>query len=396
MWCVGDVVKLKTNSTMGATLRKATLLAKQAVVVVCVVCFFACPLCVISTVLAVSCPFLPRRIYARFAALLQEQFLVAFVYAFERGHSRLKIYVSGDKPEARGVGEQSGALIVSNHVAAHADWAPIYSLVARQGHGALGGFRCVVKDIAKWIPGFGWGMWLMNWPFLKRNWASDKEYLKSKLQAYRGIEGVPLSLLIFPEGTRWTSKKHAQAVAFAKERQLYIPKHTMCPRYKGFQALVRGLHSGNCADVVYDATLFYTGFNMKPGRKGPGTLNVFVHDVKPGAPECAFHIHVRKLNLAELNAKDDVELKKELFEWFKKKDLLIEEFLRNSKRFPQSTKLQPMAASRWVPALLLMVFLFLVFVYSVNGFYRAYHIILLHHHRAYKNILARLDRHFDM
>ena len=148
-------------------------------------CFSVLPLCVISATLAMLYPFLPRAAYARLAAFLQEQFLIGFIFLFERGRgSRLQVYVSGDVgPSGKILPGSSdgagGAMMVSNHVAAHGDWAPIYSLVARQGPGALGGFRCVVKDIAKWIPGFGWGMWLMNWPFLKRNWAS---LWKSKIQ----------------------------------------------------------------------------------------------------------------------------------------------------------------------------------------------------------------------
>ena len=66
-----------------------------------------------------------------------------------------------------------------------------------------------------------------------------------------------------------------------------------------------GLRSGGCADVVYDVTLSYTGFRMKAGRKGPGPLNVFLHDAMPGAPECAFHMHVRRLALSDVDAKDD-------------------------------------------------------------------------------------------
>jgi 1-acyl-sn-glycerol-3-phosphate acyltransferase len=354
-----------------------------------VACFSVAPLCAISALLALLYPLLPRAAYARAAAFLQEQFLTAFVFFFERGRgSRLSVYVSGDvdaSGKVRCLGKEGGAdglrgaLIVCNHVAAHGDWAPIYSLVARQGVGALGGFRCVVKDVAKWIPGFGWGMWLMNWPFLKRNWASDKRYLEDKLRAYDGAaSGVPLSMLIFPEGTRWTVKKHAQAVAFAKQRGLHVPTHTMCPRYKGFQALVRGLSAGACADVVYDVTLSYTGFNMKAGRKGPGPFNVFLHDVKPGAPECAFHMHVRRLSLADVDAKDDAALKAALFDWFARKDAMMEEFLAGSKRFPGAVKLDPLPASRWLPATLFTLAQTALFVHAVRVLYTAAWLLLFH------------------
>ena len=87
-------------------------------------------------------------------------------------------------------------------------------------------------------------MWLLEWPFLKRNWAGDKIYLENKLKGY-GTTNNELTMVIFPEGTRWTVKKHADAVKYANERKLHVPVHTMIPRYKGFQALVRGL--GKCS-----------------------------------------------------------------------------------------------------------------------------------------------------
>jgi 1-acyl-sn-glycerol-3-phosphate acyltransferase len=92
-------------------------------------------------------------------------------------------------------------MMVSNHCSAHGDWAPIYSLMARQGDSGIGGFKCVIKNSAKYIPFFGWGMYLLNWPFLKRKWDSDKEYLHRTLKGFAG-DGVPVSLLVFPEGTK--------------------------------------------------------------------------------------------------------------------------------------------------------------------------------------------------
>ena len=273
----------------------------------------------------------------------------------------------------------SGALIVCNHVAAHGDWAPICSLVARQGPCALGGVRFVVKDIAKWIPGFGWAMWLMNWPFLKRKWASDKNYLERKLRSHNNAgTGAPLSMAIFPEGTCWTVKQHARAVSFAKERQLYLPTHTLCPRYKGFKALVRGLSASGCADTIWDVTLAYTGFNMKPGMKGPGPLQVLLHDAREGAPEVAFHIHVRRLDLTEVNAMDDVTLKKALFDWFERKDGMIEEFLSGTKRFPGDVRLDSLPASQWIPSVLVTSALAGVFVWSVWVMKKALWVLLFH------------------
>ena len=305
------------------------------------------PLVVIGILLSLCLPVLPTKTYNKVAAFLQNQFLLAFVWLYERNHSGLNIYVSGDK-----IPPNESALIISNHVASHGDWAPIYSLVARESSTSLGGFKVVIKDIVKWIPGFGWCMWLLNWPFLKRNWAGDKAYLEKKLKSY-AKDDVPLQLLIFPEGTRFTKKKHAAAVAYAKERKLHVPVHTMIPRYKGFQALVRGLDG--VATHIYDVTLAYNGFHDQEYEKGTGYFNLYTHEVSEGNEICEMHMHVRRLKLADL-PEDDAKLKELLFKWFEKKDAMLHLFYSSkNKRFEGAKKLAPLPASQWIPALSLMI-----------------------------------------
>ena len=330
---------------MGIMLAK---LFKSLLVLAVVTTLCVCPLSLIGLLMAVAWPVLPTNSYSKLAAWCQNQFLIAFVWMYERNHSSLNIYVSGDTLPLH-----ESSLLVCNHVASHGDWAPIYSLVARQK--GLGGFKCVVKDIVKWIPGFGWCMWLLNWPLLKRNWAGDKLYLQQKLRAYGQIDNVPLSLLIFPEGTRWTEQKHAAAVEYAKERKLHVPVHTMIPRYKGFQALVRGLDG--VATHIYDITLAYNGFQLPKGSKGPGYFNLFIQNVTTERKMCEFHMHVRRIKLSDL-PKDDAKLKEMLFQWFAEKDTLLGDFYASTnKRFKGAVKLQPLPASEWIPATSLMVVL---------------------------------------
>ena len=83
----------------------------------------------------------------------------------------------------------------------------------------LGTFRTLIKRIIMFIPGFGTAMYLLNWPFLTRKADKDLAYL-AKLMAQYKKDGLPLWLTCFPEGTRYTEKKHADSLAFAKERGL--------------------------------------------------------------------------------------------------------------------------------------------------------------------------------
>ena len=83
----------------------------------------------------------------------------------------------------------------------------------------LGTFRTLIKRVIMFIPGFGTAMYLLNWPFLTRKADKDLAYL-AKLMAQYKKDGLPLWLTCFPEGTRYTEKKHADSLAFAKERGL--------------------------------------------------------------------------------------------------------------------------------------------------------------------------------
>ena len=293
-------------------------------------------------------PILPRRRYATLTASLQQEFLTVLVLLVER-HKKLRIYFSGDAPPP----PKEAALVLPNHAAAHGDWAPLFSLAARQGGGMLGAVKTVIKDVAKWIPGFGWTMYLANWPFLKRKWTEDKSYLQKKLQTYAELDHLPLQIWLFPEGTRWTKKKHAAAVKFARERKLcggWIPEYTMVPRVKGFVALVKGLRG--VVSHVYDITLAYTGFALKPGSKGPGMAAIFAPKVAAECKECAFHVHVRRLKLSSL-PEDEDELKKTLYEWFQAKDNLLQEFHKSSeredsRRFVGAKAASPLSTLLWL------------------------------------------------
>ena len=302
-----------------------------------------------QALLLVGLPFLSRRAYNRLAQYVQGMYLKAFVQLYER-NANLKIYVSGDAVDKRGSAKDS-ALVVINHAAAHGDWAPLYSLAARAG--LLGAVKTVAKASLIWAFPFGTGMWLMNWPLLKRKWQTDKGYLERKLRRY-GEDGGNLQLWLFPEGTRWTKAKHAEAVSFAKERKIcdgWLPKHTMVPRVKGFVALKRGLHG--IATHMYDVTVAYTGFELKEGEKGPGLSDVFLPRTRRGAKECAYHLHVRRIEIDQIpdsGGDDDGKLKEFIYKTFKEKDALLEKFYEQEQpSFPGPRQLAPLPASDWMP-----------------------------------------------
>ena len=97
----------------------------------------------------------------------------------------------------------------------------------------LGDMKWFVKNVVKFVPGPGVGMWLLDCIFLARDWLKDRKNIDTLFKKYKE-EQIPLFLVSFLEGTRLTPKKLAAAQAFAKERGHYVPKHTLVPRTKGF------------------------------------------------------------------------------------------------------------------------------------------------------------------
>lgn len=143
------------------------------------------------------------------------------------------------------------ALVLPNHQSM-ADVMVLLCLARRTGR--IADLKWFVKDPVKWVPGPGWGMYFLDCVYVKRNWARDEATIHRTFAKY-AAERIPLALVSFLEGTRKTPAKHAAAVAFARGRDLPVPRHTLVPRTKGFVATMTGLRDH--LDAVHDVTIHY-------------------------------------------------------------------------------------------------------------------------------------------
>ncbi len=57
-----------------------------------------------------------------------------------------------------------------------------------------------------YIPGFGWGMWVLGCPFLHRNWSDDVQQINRTFNALK-TRKLPFWLISHCEGTRITPQK---------------------------------------------------------------------------------------------------------------------------------------------------------------------------------------------
>lgn len=115
---------------------------------------------------------------------------------FER--QQAKITYSGDE-----IPPGESAIVIPNHISG-SDFYLVHHLANRAG--MLQWCNYFAKDSLKWIPGFGWGMWLMGLIYVKRNWADDAASIE---RAFSGIKSQerPSWIVMFLEGTRRTPEK---------------------------------------------------------------------------------------------------------------------------------------------------------------------------------------------
>ncbi len=173
----------------------------------------------------------------------------------------------------------------------------------------LGDLKFFVKHALKWVPGLGWGMQFLGCPFLRRDWASDRELIDRTFKTIVG-EQIPVWLVSFVEGTRSTPEKIRASAVWARERGIEPFRNVLAPRSKGFAATVGGLR--HHLDAVYDITIGY--------EDGVPTLWQYILGCVKRT-----HLHAERFPVDDLPESDD-GLRDWLFERFRAKDELLEHF----------------------------------------------------------------------
>ncbi|KAJ3095395.1 hypothetical protein HDU97_006998 [Phlyctochytrium planicorne] len=267
-------------------------------------------------------------------------------------------------------------IILANHQTL-VDWWYLWLLAWWKG--AHGDVRIVLKSSLKWIPIMGWGMQFFEFIFLNRKISMDASILTASMRKIRSTAslslppytptpkytGLPLWLILFPEGTVYTLDTIEKSTAYADRVNMpphLRPKHTILPRSTGlkicFDELMHGADEGAASkkvdgapcfvDSLHDITMGFEGAN---GERGKGTPDDVAYD-RFGLTEVFFggkgprrvHLHVRTVSLADVpNPKAGVvEGKGDAFdEWllglYREKDTLMDGFYQEGK-FPDKGK----------------------------------------------------------
>lgn len=199
----------------------------------------------------------------------------------------------------------------------------------------LQGCKYFAKDSLKWMPVFGWGIYLNAFIMVKRNWSEDKSRINKVFSKIKSMDS-PTWVVSYCEGnyfskgeklfnigllgTRQTPEKLSASQEFAKSRNLPIFKHVMVPRTKGFISTVNSFRESRI-EALYDLTLVYYHIPTRQIQMAPSIVRAFMDDLDG---EYRFTLNVKRYLIKDL-PHDDKGLSDWLIERFREKDLFISE-----------------------------------------------------------------------
>lgn len=171
--------------------------------------------------------------------------------------------------------------------------------------------RFLLKQQLIWVPFLGFCWWALDMAFLRRYSRAELirnpelrgKDLENAARACEKLKHIPVSMMSFPEGTRFTTAKHQQ--------QNSPFKHLLKPRYGGIGQILYSFD--DALDHLIDVTIIYPD--------GPPNLWQFVSGQVNG-----ISVRVRLLAIGEAvrgkNFREDAEAKNALNLWLN--DLWVE------------------------------------------------------------------------
>lgn len=143
-------------------------------------------------------------------------------------------------------------LVIINHIS----WVDIFA-VLRAFSGKAPFPRFFLKHTLFWAPMVGQAAWALDFPFMRRDSAEYLERhpekrgrdLETTRIACRRFRGIPVSIINFIEGTRFTPEKHAE--------QASPYRYLLRPRVGGIAFVIAAM--GEELDGVIDVTIAYPG-----------------------------------------------------------------------------------------------------------------------------------------
>ncbi|EAL63183.1 hypothetical protein DDB_G0288523 [Dictyostelium discoideum AX4] len=255
----------------------------------------------------------------------------------------IKDYQNFDNNQKKVLGKDRNALVLINHTY-HCDWLLSFSLGERSGR--IGNIKIAMKDIIKYVPFAGIGIWAMGFIFLSRKWQNDQPKINKAYEHLRK-DGEPFWFVTHPEGSRVSEKNLKESQEFSRSRGLPILENLLIPRVKGFTSSVVALHDQ--IDAVYDLTVAY--------KKKPGNIFRLLY----GANPTEIHVHVRRFPISSIPVNDIKGVEQWLYKTYQEKDRLLKSFKENGYFSDGKFLDQPFKPQKYLKNLFVWIISLLIF-----------------------------------
>lgn len=248
------------------------------------------------------------------------------------------------------------SVVICNHQI-YTDW--IYLWWIAYTSELAGRVHIMLKKSLKSIPLLGFGMTNFNFLFMNRKWANDRVNLINILKELdanaRGLgplsstspvktddDGVinwnsgvhpsvrqkkanadcwPYNFLLFPEGTNLTNDTRSKSLKYARKVNKQPFKHLLLPHVTGLRFTLEILEPS--LDAVYDVTIGYSGVQSSSYAASHYSLKqIFLQGKFPQIVD----IYIRSYKLKDIPLKDEKAFSEWLYNVWKEKDELLEEY----------------------------------------------------------------------
>ncbi|KRZ62399.1 1-acyl-sn-glycerol-3-phosphate acyltransferase epsilon [Trichinella nativa] len=282
------------------------------------------------------------------------QRFVLFLFEYVSGAELIFYGVDPCSVELRGSGN---IIYLFNHQSS-LDWVVGDMLAVRRGR--LGSLRYILKDTLQYVPLYGFYFYLHGCVYVRRAGRFRPEISGQQLDFIKNFN-VPTSFVLFPEGTRFSANnKHAseKSAQFAKEFGVAIPEYTLLPRVRGLYWILNHLREN--LKFVHDVTILYE--RLDGIHQIPNMLTTVCN-----WRSTRIHIKLDCIPLYDV-PRDEVPLRKWLFERFAAKENYLKQFNENGQAFPgEPSYFKPLPLRETLPSVLLVAFLTMPFMVTQVG-----------------------------
>lgn len=206
------------------------------------------------------------------------------------------------------------ALVISNH-RFFGDFFLLHAFALKCG--MLDHCKYFAKESIKYMPVFGWGIYMMGCIMVRRDWAKDRDNIRKTFQSYLDLT-IPVWIISYVEGTRYTPSKSAQSREYAAANGLQPLKHLLLPRTKGFASAVECFRNSARIQSVYNVVLVY----YHP-KRGFGATPKFTDFLFGRLNEFTYQLHVSKYKIDDI-PNDYKDLSKWLNNLYVQNDQLLQ------------------------------------------------------------------------